>query len=445
MYPLSVETKKDTDYFMDWEMLYPKAYNKKTASPFTKVRVILMNGTEFESTWFLHQFARNCNDQDLKRKIALVRAQEQQQQKRIGALKPKNENVLETTISYEQLAIELTAILAMHEKNKNNKEALNFALLEDFDHLYRFGNLLKMDFGIDAENLVGKYTEITPGRPTISEHRCPMDNVKRALNSKTADLFSNLVASIITAAEQQTMNFYMNMAAFYKNDIGRKLFSEIGMIEEQHVTQYESLKDPNCTWLENWVMHEYTEAYLYYSMFCDESDKNIKQIWKEHFEMEVAHLKLAIDCLMKYENKDYTTVLPKPEFPKLIQFGGNKEYIREVLERTVNLTSEKEKYVEVNNFQGRQISLFFKGRLTKTLKLFQATQLLFLQFLSLEKIIAMKTSQTLLKPFKTERKTIRRLEENKISIMYIKPLVLRSGFIFKGRNKLIAKIFCFQV
>ena len=368
MNPLSIETKEIAEYFMDWEKLYPKPYNKKTASPFTKVRVILMNGTEFESTWFLHQFARNCSDQDLKRKIALVRVQEQQQQKRIGALKPKNENILETTISYEQLAIELTAILAIHEKNKNNKEALNFALLEDFDHLYRFGNLLKMDFGIDAENLVGKYTEITPGRPTISEHRYPIDNVKRALNSKTADPFSNLVASIITAAEQQTMNFYMNMAAFYKNDTGRKLFSEIGMIEEQHVTQYESLKDPTCTWLENWVMHEYTEAYLYYSMFCDESDRNIKQIWKEHFEMEVAHLKLAIDCLMKYENKDYKVVLPKPEFPKLIQFGGNKEYIREVLERTVNLTSEREKYVEVTKLPKAADFFKFQGKVNRNVE-----------------------------------------------------------------------------
>ena len=120
------------------------------------------------------------------------------------------------------------------------------------------------------------------------------------------------------------------------------------MIEEEHVTQYESLKDPTCTWLENWVMHEYTEAYLYYSMYCDESEPHIKKIWAEHYEMEVAHLKKAIECLEKFENKHYTAVIPKPEFPKLIQFGGNKEYIRKVLEETVTLTSDKEKYVEVS-------------------------------------------------------------------------------------------------
>ena len=167
MNPLEVKTNELESYFMSWEKMCARPYDKDKTDPYTKTRVILMNGTEFESNWFLHQFARNCNDNELKREIALVRNQEQQQQKRISALKPINENMLETTISYEQLAIDLTAILAQNETDQNNKNALDFALLEDFDHLYRFANLLKMDFNIDAETLVGKFTEITPGRPTI--------------------------------------------------------------------------------------------------------------------------------------------------------------------------------------------------------------------------------------------------------------------------------------
>ena len=35
----------------------------------------------------------------------------------------------------------------------------------------------------------------------------------------------------------------------------------------------------------------------------DESDEYIKNIWLEHFEMEIAHLKLATELLEKYENK----------------------------------------------------------------------------------------------------------------------------------------------
>ncbi len=348
MNPLNYETKDINKYFLTFDRMYPKAYNKKTASPYTKTRVILMNGTEYESVWFLHQFARHTDNDEIKRAIAVVRKQEQQQQKRIACLKPLNESILETTIAYEQLAIDLTAVLAQNDKDKNNIEALNFALLEDFDHLYRFSNLMLLDVkDAKPDFLVGKFTEIMPGRPTIAEHRYPMDDVKRAMNSKKADLYSKLVANIITAAEQQTMNYYMNISQWYKNDLGRKLYAEIGMIEEQHVSQYESLKDPNCTWLEQWVLHEYTEAYLYYSAYMTEKDENIKQIWKEHYEMEVSHLKLAIDLLKKYEHKDATSVIGDGEFPKLLELGTNKQYVRDVLARTITLTGNRDSYIDI--------------------------------------------------------------------------------------------------
>lgn len=349
MNPLKLDTKPLKDYFMDWEQMSSRPYDKKRADSYTKVRVILMNGTEFEASGFLHHFARHTDNMELKRILAVVRCQEQMQQKRISSLKPLDENILETTISYEQLAIDLTAILSEHETDENNIKALNFALLEDFDHLYRFANLLKTDYGTDAETIVGKFTEITPARPTISEHRYAADNVKPCMCMKTASPFSTLVGSIITAAEQQTMNFYMNAGAFYPNEIGRRLYAEIAMIEEEHVTQYESLIDPNATWLENWVLHEYTEAYLYYSMSLDEPDPYIRKIYEEHFEMEVAHLKTALDCLMKYENKAPEALLKEADFPETIKFGSNKKFIREVLERTVELTADKDGYTDVKH------------------------------------------------------------------------------------------------
>ena len=55
------------DTYKDWKQLNLKPYDKNTASPYTKTRVILMNGTEFESNWFLHQFSRHCNNNDLRR------------------------------------------------------------------------------------------------------------------------------------------------------------------------------------------------------------------------------------------------------------------------------------------------------------------------------------------------------------------------------------------
>lgn len=348
MNPLEQETQDLNKYFMTYEKMYPKAYNKKKAGPYTKTRVILMNGTEYESVWFLHQFARHCNNDEIKQYLAIVRSQEQQQQKLIACLKPINESILETTIAYEQLAIDLTATLAQNEVDKSNIEALNFALLEDFDHLYRFSNLMMLDTkGADPEFLVGKYTEIMPARPTIAHHRYPMDNVKKPMNANKSEIYSKLVANIITAAEQQTMNYYMNISQWYKTDLGRKLYAEIGMVEEEHVTQYESLKDPTCTWLENWVLHEYTESYLYYSAYIEETDKNIKQIWLHHFEMECAHLKIACYLLEKYEKTSPKKVIGNGEFPTLLKLGTNKQYVRDVLERTVMLTGDRQSYIDI--------------------------------------------------------------------------------------------------
>lgn len=347
MNPFNEKCKSLEKNFLPLKKTYPKSYNKDTTSPYTKTRVILMNGTEFESAWFMHQFARHCDEPDILEALATVRRQEQQQQKRISCLKPINESILETTIAYEQLAVDLTAVLARNEKDETNIKALNFALLEDFDHLYRYANLLKMDKGIDADVLVGRFTEIMPGRPTVAEHRYPTDDLKPHMHAENSDLYSKMVASTITAAEQQTMNYYMNIAQWYKNDLGRKLYAEIAMIEEAHVTQYESLKDPNLTWLEQWVMHEYCECWLYYSAMEDESHENIKKIWEEHFKMEVSHLKTAAKLLKKFEGKSYTSVVGEGEFPKLLKLGGNKDYIRRVLGSTVTLTADDFDYKDI--------------------------------------------------------------------------------------------------
>lgn len=347
MNPFDLRPMKIDDSIMNWKEMYPCSYNKCDVNPYTKTRIILMNGTEFEANSFSHQFSRHCNDNDLRREIALTRRIEQQQQKKIQDLKPINENILETTISYEQLAVDLTARLAQNEPDEYVKKALDFALLEDFDHLYRYSDLLEMEYKILPEKLVGRYTEIMPGRPTISHHRHPFDSIRRHIN-KDASLITKLNINIITAAEQQTMNYYMNIGGFYTSDLGRRLYQEIGMVEEEHVSQYESLKNTNETWLERLLMHEYTECYLYYSCLNDETDPYIKKIWEMFFEFEVAHLHKACELLNKYENKEWQEVIPNGEFPKLLLLGPNIEYVRNILKNTVNCTAVREEYASVN-------------------------------------------------------------------------------------------------
>lgn len=347
MNPFELKPMPIEKCFMDWNEIYPCSYNKCDVNPYTKTRIILMNGTEFEANAFSHQFARHCNNNDIRRKIALTRRIEQQQQKKISNLKPINANILEETISYEQLAVDLTAKLAQMVKNEYVQSALNFALLEDFDHLYRYSNLLEMEYKIMPEKLVGGYTEIMPGRPTISEHRHPFDAIYRFIDPKIDEDFTTLSAMIITAAEQQTMNFYMNVGPFYTSDLGRKLYQEIAMIEEQHVSGYESLMYPNSTWLERLLLHEYCECYLYYSCIHDETEPFIKKIWERFFECEVSHLHEAVKLLEEYENKSWQQVIRNGEFPELLKLGPNIEYVRNVLKNTASLTAVREDYANV--------------------------------------------------------------------------------------------------
>lgn len=334
--------------FQNWKQLYPKSYNKYEIDPYTKTRIILMNGTEFEANWFSHQLARHTTNNDLRREISITRSIEKQQQIKISLLKPCNESALEHTIAYEQLAVDLTAELAKRESDCYVKKALDFALLEDFDHLYRYANLLEMEQGIRAENLVGKYTEIMPGRPTIAHHRFNKDNVKRAIDSKKADKQTVLSTMIITAAEQQTMNYYMNITNLATNDLARKLYMEIAQVEEEHVTQYESLMDSCASWLEMLLWHEYVECYLYWSCYVTETDPYVKALWHENLEMEIAHLKKAAELLEKYENKHWQEVIPDGEFPAPISLHQNIEYVRDILDTTVQFTGHLDDYVNIN-------------------------------------------------------------------------------------------------
>ena len=406
------ELPKDSKItYAGWNALCPKPYDKNTTGPYTKTRVILMNGTEFESNWFLHQFNRHCLNNDVRRIIAGVRRQEQQQQKRISALKPIDETILETTIGYEQLAVDLTAEMASKEKNPFVKAQLDFALLEDFDHLYRYADLLDMEQGMHAERLVGGYTEIMPGRPTISEHRHPNDDIRHYINCWQDDLLTRLHTAIITAAEQQTMNYYMNLGSFYHSDLGRRLYSVIAMIEEQHVTGYGSLMDPSSTWLESWVMHEYTECYLYYSCYMDETHPQIKKIWLSHYTEELTPLKIAVDTLYKYEGREWEQLfVGGSDFPSLLKLKSNKEYVRNVM-KDVRLTGYKETTLNIDDIPDSANFFKYQRQVNSTVSQVASHNVIDRYIKKPGKIIAMKINPTLKRPYAIEKSTIQNSAE----------------------------------
>ena len=351
MNPFTVKPEKSTQLFVDWEKLWVKPYDKHTVDPYTRTRVILMTGTEFENVWFGHQFSRSCPDNELRRQLALLRRSEQQQQKLLTHLKPSDETALEHTIGYEQLAVDLTAHLAQRVDSLDIKGALDFALLEDFDHLYRYADYLDATSGEKAEDLVGRYTEIMPGRPTIAHHRHPYDSIRNPMTGDAPVTIDLLAANVITAAEQQTMNYYMNTAALWPDETGRRLYQEIGMVEEQHVTQYGSLLDPRLTPLENLLVHQYVECWLYWSCAQTETDARLRKVWQRLFQQELLHLQLAQRLLEKGEGKQWQQVIPEADFPDPLRLESNIGYVRGVLESTVYNTAAREDYADTRELE----------------------------------------------------------------------------------------------
>jgi hypothetical protein len=327
-----------------WRELDVTPVDPDETDPYTKCRIITMNGIEVEAALFSHHFNRICPDREVKEQLARTRYIEQQQQKAVNWLLPGTASVLETTISYEQVAVDLTGWVARNEPDPYLRQAYEFGVLEDFDHLYRYANLYEIIEHRRAEKIVDQLTEVMPGRPTIVEHRDPVDNLRDPYDRNAAAPISKLHALTLVAAEQQTMNFYMTTGNMYVEPIARQLYQEIGLIEEEHVTHYESLMDPGETWWERLVTHEYNECYLYYSFMQQESDPKVKAIWELHLNMELEHLRIAADLMRRHDNREPEEIVGQ-QLPQALTFEPNKAFLRELLATQMDLTTLGAGYV----------------------------------------------------------------------------------------------------
>jgi rubrerythrin len=326
----------------DWRDLVRVPSSKLDDDAFSRVRIILMNGIESEAVRFQHACARM--NKDLQLPLARVRRVEHHQQTMINWLLPADLSPLETTIGFEQVAIEVTASVAIHEPDPYLAQVYRFGLLEDFDHLYRFTALMDRVNGGDANNILQSYTDILPGRPTSVEHRAPEDDLRRCYDRNKAQPISKLNAGTIMAGEHQTHDYYMTIGPMFADPIARQLYAEIASIEEQHVTQYESIIDPQETWLEKWLMHEATEIYNYYSCLQYETNPRIKSIWERFIDYELGHFHYVLDLFRKFEKRDSAAILPE-SLPEPIDYKSHREFVRKVLKEEVDLRARGQEFI----------------------------------------------------------------------------------------------------
>ena len=329
---------------MMWRDLVQTPISKLDDDAFTRVMIILMNGIELESINFSRACAR-MHDREMQLRLAKLRRLDQQQATMINWMLGPDHSPLETTIAYEQVAIEVTAAVAQNEPDPYLAQVYRFGLLEDFDHMYRYSALLDRLEGKDSNNILQSYTDVLPGRPTIYEHRAPEDEVRQPYDRETAEPLTKMHALTIMAGEQQTWNYYMNIGPLFSDPLARQLYAEIAHIEEQHVTQYQSIIDPNETWMEKWLLHKGNEVYNYYGCVQQEKNPRIKAIWERFLDYELGQFHFVKDLFERIEKRDPRSVVPEI-LPEPIPFASQRDFVREVLRKEVDLRANGSEFVD---------------------------------------------------------------------------------------------------
>lgn len=363
--PFELQGRPIEDQFMNWNTMIKPPYDKDKVDAYTRTRVILMNGIENNAVITSHAMARMTENEEIKRKLAIIRRADSQHQETVDWLNPGNQSILETTIGYEQVAVDLTANLAKNEPEDYFRQVLDFALLEDFDHLYRYSMLMKMLEDKDAEKIVQGKTEIKPGRPTSVEHRHPDDEMRLHFDKNSVHVKSWMNYFTIVSGEQQTMLYYRTHGANLENDLARKLYAEIAEIEEQHVSQYENIGDPTATPLQIATLLQLNEAYNYYSAMQTETDQRIRSIWAEFCAHEIEHFNMCNELMLKYEKMDIRDLIKDDKVDPLIVFEPNKEYVNKVLEEQVNLRPYNMQFVPEDQLPSDWKSFGYQNRVNE--------------------------------------------------------------------------------
>lgn len=325
-----------------WKEMASRPMSKLDDDAFTRVRIILMNGVELDALRVKHLLARF--DKRLQLPLAQIRRVEQHQATAVNWLLSADHSPLETTIAYEQVAIEVTAAVAQSEPDPYQAQTYRFGLLEDFDHLYRYAAMLDRLEGKDANNILQGYTDVVPGRKTSEHHRAPESDLRDNYDKNNAELITKIHAALITGAEYQTHDYYMNIGPTFTDPVARMLYAEIASVEEQHVTQYESLMDPSESVMEKWLVHEAMEVYAYASCAEQEENPRIKALWERFLDYELGQLNLACDIFKQIERREPAEVLGG-SLPTMIQFKSQRDFVRKVLAEETDLRTSGSVYV----------------------------------------------------------------------------------------------------
>lgn len=326
-----------------WKELVQKPISKLDDDAFTRVRIILMNGVEHDALRTKQVMLRM--NRHARVALAELMRVEHEQATMVNWLLSSDHSPLETTIGFEQTAIEVTASVAQLEPDPYLAQGYRYALLEDFDHLYRYSALLDRLEGKDANNITQGYTDIAPARPTLVHHRSPANDLLEPYGPDAA-LATKLHALTLTGGEYQTHDYYMNIGPVFADPLARQLYAEVASVEAQHITHYGSMINPDETPLERMLIGEATEIWNYQACAEQESSPRIRAIWERFLDYELGHLQVVMQLFKEVERRDPAEVLGDGKLPVRIRFASQRDFVRRVIAGETQLRKDGTKFVD---------------------------------------------------------------------------------------------------
>ncbi|MBZ5714752.1 hypothetical protein [Nannocystis pusilla] len=325
-----------------WKDLVREPISKLDDEAFTRVRLIVAGAVEQAAVRFQHAAVSFGAEHRIL--LADLRRVEHHQATLLRWLQPADQSPLESSIAVAQAAVEVGAQVARCEPDPYVAQALRLGLLEDFDHLYRLAALMDRLEGRDANAILQSYTDIRPGRPTAAQHRAPEDDLRRWYDRSATAPATKLHARIAGALAYQARDHYLDVGPTFADPVARQLYAELASVKEQHVTQCESLVDPNETWLEKWLLHEAAEVHVYWGCLCSESNPRVRAVWDRFLAYELEHLRIVRELFEKTEMRDASEVVPAV-LSEPLAFAGERAFIREVLASEVELGAAGTEFV----------------------------------------------------------------------------------------------------
>lgn len=358
--PLKEKGMQLEDQIRTWHEIAGKPLNKTMTNCYTRARQLLLNSIETGARNFKHMFSQFCKDTEAKKLIADIRRIEDMQQTTVNWLTPSDQSVLETTLAYEQTAVDLTAGIAQNEPDSYVKQSFDFCLLEDFDHLYRYSQWAYIMHNVKPSDITQCQTDIVVGRPTQQQHNVNSMRIRKPYDRKKAAIQTKVNIRTILALEHQTQNFYSEHGMYYGNGVLRETYAEICDVEEEHVTMYGSLIDSKESLYEKLLLQEFTEVCAYYSCMEDEKDESVRKIWERFLLFELEHLQAAAKLFEKHEKRDAQEVIGDKVIVTA-SICSQKDYTRALLKEQLGKRLDTKKgYTNINNLPPKWDSYYIQ-------------------------------------------------------------------------------------